>query len=175
MPACTRLFMVAQTPQEMVHLPRETIAELIYPVKFYENKARILQEVSQELLDRFDGTVPDSVDVLDSIKGVGRKTANLVVSLGFGKPAISVDTHVHRICNRLGYVATKTPDETEQVLRQKLPLPYWGMINRVMVRHGQEICRHTYPLCDVCPVNRYCQKVGVTPRQRERVREKLAP
>jgi endonuclease III len=161
MPACTRLFREADTPEEIIDMPKEKLVELIYPVKFYYHKADVLKEVSQELLERFDGQVPDEVEVLDTIKGVGRKTANLVVSLGYGKPAICVDTHVHRICNRLGYVKTRTPDETEQVLRQKLPLRYWNMINRVMVRHGQEICRPLTPLCPECPVNAYCQKVGV--------------
>ena len=164
MPACTRLFLVADTPQKMVALPRATIAELIAPVQFFGNKARIVQEVSQELLDRFQGIVPDQLDELISIKGVGRKTANLVLQLGFNQPAITVDTHVHRICNRLGYVQTKTPDETEKVLRQTLPKVYWNVINRVLVRHGQEICIAGRPRCDLCPVYDFCMRVGVIPR-----------
>jgi endonuclease-3 len=164
MPACTRLFLMAETPEQLVKLPRETIVALIAPVKFFRDKARIIQEVSQELLDRFNGVVPDDVETLDTMKEVGRKTANLVVSLGYGKPAICVDTHVHRICNRLGYVHTKTPDDTELALRAKLPPRFWHLINRVMVRHGQEICVAARPKCDICPVNAYCGKVGVVPR-----------
>lgn len=165
MPACTRLFLVADTPQQIVALPQETIASLIEPVQFFRNKARIIQEVSQDLLDRFEGRVPDTLDDLISIKGVGRKTANLVLQLGFNQPAITVDTHVHRICNRLGYVATRTPEETETELRKKLPKPYWNIINRVMVRHGQEICIAGRPRCDLCPVYHDCLRVDVTPRQ----------
>jgi endonuclease III len=161
MPACTRLFMAADTPEKILGLSHEKIAELIYPVKYYNNKARILHEVTRELLDRFGGRVPDTVEDLVTIKGVGRKTANLVVALGYNRPAISVDTHVHRITNRLGYVATKSPEQTEQMLRQKLPVRYWIMINRVMVRHGQAICRPQVPLCEICPVNAWCRKVGV--------------
>jgi endonuclease-3 len=165
MPACTRLFLVAATPEKIVAMPRETIESLIEPVQFFRNKARIIQEVSQDVLDRFDGQVPNNLEDLISIKGVGRKTANLVLQLGFNQPAITVDTHVHRICNRLGYLATRTPEETEVVLRKKLPKPYWNTINRVMVRHGQEICIAGRPRCDLCPVYDDCQRVGVIPRQ----------
>lgn len=161
MPSCSRLFREADTPKAMLELPEERLLALIYPVRFYENKVQILRHVCQTLLERFGGQVPDTLEALESIKGVGLKTANLVLSLGFGKPAIAVDTHVHRICNRLGYVSTKTPEKTEEILREKLPLPYWNMINRVMVRHGQEICRPIRPKCPVCPVNMYCMKVGV--------------
>jgi endonuclease-3 len=164
MPACTRLFLVADTPEKMLALPVETIAQLIEPVQFFDNKARIIQAVSQELRDRFGGNVPDSINDLDSIKGVGRKTANLVMQLGFNQPAIAVDTHVHRICNRLGYVTTRTPEETELELRRTLPPACWNIINRVMVRHGQEVCIAGRPRCDICPVYDYCQRVGVVPR-----------
>lgn len=164
MPACTRLFLVADTPEKMVALPTDTIAQLIEPVQFYRNKAQIIRRVSQELIERFNGQVPNELEALDSIKGVGRKTANLVLQLGFSQPAVCVDTHVHRICNRLGYVATKNPDETEAELRRKLPVPYWNIINRVMVRHGQELCVAGRPLCDLCPVYAYCQRVDVAPR-----------
>lgn len=165
MPACTRLFMVADTPQKLVALPPETVAELIEPVQFFRNKVEIIQRVSQELLERFGGQVPADFEQLESIKGVGPKTANLVLQLGFDIPAIAVDTHVHRICNRLGYVHTRTPEATEAALRETLPTRYWNMINRVMVRHGQEICIAGRPRCDLCPVYDYCQRVGVTPRQ----------
>jgi endonuclease-3 len=164
MPACTRLFMAADTPQKMLELPLETIRELIEPVQFYYGKAQTLQQVSRDLLERFNGQIPANFNDLISIKGVGPKTANLVLQIGFNQPAISVDTHVHRICNRLGYVLTKTPEETEQELRNKLPLEYWNIINRVMVRHGQEICIAGRPRCDLCPVYDYCLKVNVIPR-----------
>lgn len=165
MPACTRLFLAAATPHEMVALPREVITELIAPVQFYRAKAEIIQRVSQELLDRFGGLVPEDIDDLISIKGVGRKTANLVMQLGFDRPAIAVDTHVDRICNRLGYVQTRSPEETEAVLREILPQKYWNVINRVMVRHGQEICVAGHPKCDICPVFEQCLRVGVIPRK----------
>lgn len=173
MPACARLFLVADTPEKIAAMPIETIAQLIEPVQFFYNKARIIQEVSRELLERFDGKVPDNIDDLDSIKGVGRKTANLVMQLGFDRPAIAVDTHVHRICNRLGYVTTKTPEETEIELRNKLPMRYWNIINRVMVRHGQEICIAGRPRCDICPVYDYCNRVGVIPRSSREPKPKV--
>lgn len=165
MPACTRLFMVADTPQKLLALPPETIAELIEPVQFFRNKVAIIRQVSQEVLERFNGRVPADFEQLQSIKGVGPKTANLVLQLGFDIPAIAVDTHVHRICNRLGYVHTRTPEATEEALRQNLPKRYWNIINRVMVRHGQEICIAGRPRCDLCPVYDYCQRLGVTPRK----------
>jgi len=165
MPACARLFLVADTPQKLLDLDPQVLQNLIEPVSFYRGKVETLRHVCRDLLDRFGGQVPDSIEALESIKGVGRKTANLVMQLGFHQPAISVDTHVHRICNRLGYVSTRTPEQTEQVLRAILPLPYWNIINRVMVRHGQEICTAGRPACDICPVLAYCQQVGVTPRK----------
>jgi endonuclease-3 len=165
MPACTRLFMVANTPQELLALPPETIAELIAPVQFFRNKVEIIRRVSQELMDRFDGKVPADFELLQSIKGVGPKTANLVLQLGFDLPAIAVDTHVHRICNRLGYTHTRTPEATEAFLRTHLAVRYWNVINRVLVRHGQGICIAGHPRCDICPVTDYCHRVGVTPRK----------
>lgn len=155
-PAARRLFALASTPRALVELPRETIEKAIYPVLYYRNKARIVQEVSQDLLDRFDGQVPKEIEELVSIKGVGRKTANLVRVLGHGRPGICVDTHVHRITNRWGYVHTKTPDETEQVLRKKLPKPFWMDFNDLLVATGQIICRPISPKCSQCPVEAYC-------------------
>src|SRR5690606_29628638 len=136
MPASERLFALADTPQNMVKLSAETVAQAIFPVGFYKTKAQTIIDFSQKLLDDFNGQVPDTIEALLTLKGVGRKTANLVVGLGHGLPAICVDTHVHRICNRLGYIATQTPDETEAVLRAKLPLPYWNIINTMLVLHG---------------------------------------
>ena len=163
-PASERLFAVADTPEDMVKLDPETIEKLVFPCGFYKTKARSIIEFSQKLLDDFGGKTPDTIDELLTLKGVGRKTANLVVGLGHGLPAICVDTHVHRICNRLGYIATKTPEETEMVLRDKLPLPYWPVINTVMVLHGQQTCKPIGPRCDVCPVERHCRKIDVKPR-----------
>lgn len=163
-PASERLFAVADTPQKMVTLSPEVIEKLVFPIGFYKTKARTILEFSQKLLDDYDGRVPDTIDELLTLKGVGRKTANLVVGLGHGLPAICVDTHVHRICNRLGYVKTQTPEETENVLRAKLPQPYWLVINTVMVLHGQQICKPIGPRCDVCPVSDWCAKVNVKPR-----------
>lgn len=169
-PASQRLFAVADTPQKMVALSPETIEKLVFPVGFYKTKAQSIIDFSQKLLDEFGGNVPDTIDELLTLKGVGRKTANLVVGLGHGLPAICVDTHVHRICNRLGYIHTKTPEETEMVLREKLPAPYWSVINTVMVLHGQQTCKPIGPRCDVCPVSHWCQKIDVKPRAVKKAR-----
>lgn len=162
-PICDQLYRAADTPEKMLALPMDDLLKMIAPLQYCEQKARTLKEVSADILNRFNGKVPATVEALDTMKGVGRKTANFVVSVGYGKPAICVDTHVHRICNRLGYVRTATPDDTELELRKTLPERYWIMINRVMVRHGQEICRPLGPRCGICPVNAYCQKVDVVP------------
>lgn len=160
--AAERLFGLAQTPGRMVELPEAEIIKAIYPVGFYRNKAKTIHHICSELLNRFDAKVPDSIDELLTLKGIGRKTANLVVSLGYGKPGICVDTHVHRISNRLGYVSTKTPEETEIALRSKLPPPYWPDYNTLMVTFGRQICRPLSPFCSRCPVSRCCErrKVG---------------
>lgn len=164
MPASERLFAHADTPAKMVTMPVETVAELIYPVGFYKTKAQSIIDFSKKLLDDFDGEVPGSIEELLTLKGVGRKTANLVVGLGHQLPAICVDVHVHRICNRMGYIQTRTPDETEMKLREILPAPYWNVINTMMVLHGQQICRPIGPRCDICPVFAQCCKVDVKPR-----------
>jgi len=160
--ASFRLFRLAKTPQEMVRLSREKIRRVIYPVGFYKTKAKTVQNVSQELLDRFGGRVPDSLEELLSFKGVGRKTANLVVTLGFRKPGICVDTHVHRISNRLGLVQTKTPEKTEEALRRILPHEYWIEWNDLLVPFGQNLCKPISPLCSQCPIERCCPRIGVT-------------
>lgn len=160
-PASERLFAVADTPKTMLALTEETIEEAIYPVGFYRNKARQIIEICRNLVDRYDGIVPDEIDELLKLKGVGRKTANLVVTLGFGKPGICVDTHVHRICNRLGYVTTRTPEETEFALRRKLPTEYWLRINDLLVTYGQNLCRPISPHCSQCRLYRYCERRGV--------------
>jgi endonuclease-3 len=160
-----RLFAVADTPAAMLELSEERIAELIYPVGFYRTKARSIREICALLLERYGGRVPDDLDALLELPGVGRKTANLVMTAGFGLDAICVDVHVHRICNRWGYVQTRTPDETELVLRRVLPVPYWREINMLLVTLGQNICHPTSPRCSACPVASACARVGVT-RQR---------
>ncbi len=157
-----RLFAVADTPAALLALAEEEIAELIYPVGFYRTKARSIREVCALLLSEHGGAVPNDLEALLALPGVGRKTANLVLTMGFGAPGICVDTHVHRICNRWGYVATKTPEETELALRAKLPAEHWIAINGLLVTLGQNICHPTSPKCSVCPVAAYCARVGVT-------------
>ena len=157
-----RLFAAADTPATMLALDEARIAELIYPVGFYRTKARNIRQICAQLIARYGGQVPSDLDELLALPGVGRKTANLVLTAGYALPGICVDTHVHRICNRWGYVHTKTPDETELVLRAQLPAPYWIPINGLLVTLGQNICHPLSPRCSACPVATYCQRVGVT-------------
>ena len=161
-PAAERLFALAATPSAMLKLTTAQIERAIYPVGFYRTKARIILQLCRDLLDRFDGRVPDDIDTLVSLKGVGRKTANLVVTIGYGKPGICVDTHVHRISNRLGYVKTRTPEATEMALRAKLPPRYWIGYNDLLVTFGQNVCTPISPRCSTCPVRELCRRVGVT-------------
>jgi endonuclease-3 len=160
-PAAKRLFALADTPEKMVALSPETIEAAIYPVGFYRTKALTILNVCGTLLDNYGGVVPDDLDELLKLKGVGRKTANLVVTLGFGKPGICVDTHVHRICNRWGYVETRTPEETECALRQKLPRRYWLVINDLLVTFGQNHCAPVSPRCSTCMIAHLCDRRGV--------------
>lgn len=160
--ASKRLFEKAETPEEILSLGKDTVRELIYPVGFYKRKAENIIDICKKLVREYDSRVPDELDELLEFKGVGRKTANLVITLGYRKPGICVDTHVHRICNRLGYVSTRDPDETERELRKKLPEKYWIDINYLLVAFGQHLCRPVSPVCSVCPVERYCMKNGVT-------------
>jgi endonuclease-3 len=146
----------------MLRLTPEQIEQAIYPVGFYRTKARTLLDISRILVDEYGGRVPDDIDTLLTLPGVGRKTANLVVTAGYGKPGICVDTHVHRITNRWGYVSTRSPDETEMALRAKLPPEYWLEINTLLVALGQNICHPTSPRCSICPVQTWCDRVGVT-------------
>ena len=156
-----RLFAVADTPAALMALGEEHIAELIYPVGFYRMKARSIIQICRILLEAYGGEVPADLDQLLALPGVGRKTANLVLGAGFGLPAICVDIHVHRICNRWGYVQTRDPDATEMVLRGQLPAGYWLSINRLLVTLGQQICHPTSPRCSQCPVAPFCWRVGV--------------
>ncbi len=157
-----RLFELANTPEKMIRLRQKEIERAIQGVAFGETKAKQILELSHILLDKYQGRVSDDLDELDALPGVGRKIANLVVTQAFGKLGICVDTHVHRITNRWGYVRTKTPDETELALREKLPREYWIEINALLVALGQNICHATSPRCSICPVRAYCDRVGVT-------------
>ena len=163
--ASHRLFTVADTPQAMVKLSAKKIEKLIYPVGFYKTKARQIREICQTIIDQYGGRVPDEIDELLKFKGVGRKTANLVVTLGYNKPGICVDTHVHRISNRWGYIKTATPEKTEIALRAKLPKRYWIEYNNLLVNFGQHLCRPISPLCSECPVKKYCPQLGVGVRR----------
>src|SRR5262245_221564 len=160
-PAARRLFALADTPQKMLTLTPAQIEHAIYPVGFYKTKASTVLEIARILCEEYGCRVPAEIDKLLTLKGVGRKTANLVVTQGFQKPGICVDTHVHRISNRWGYVQTKSPEETEMALRAKLPQRYWIEINDLLVAMGQTICHPTSPKCSLCPIERYCAKVGV--------------
>ena len=159
--ASKRLFALGDTPEKMLRLSEQKIAKTIYPVGFYNTKAKVIREICRTLNRDYGGKVPDEIDELLKLKGVGRKTANLVVTLGYHKPGICVDTHVHRISNRWGYVKTKDPKETEFALRAKLPKQYWIEYNDLLVSFGQHLCHPISPKCSQCPVEKYCDKVGV--------------
>ena len=160
-----RLFAIAETPAQMAALDEHHIAELIYPVGFYRNKARDIKAICTILITKYNGNVPTTMDELLALPGVGRKTANLVLAIGHNIPAICVDIHVHRICNRWGYLDTKTPEETEMALRRDLPESAWIAINGLLVTLGQQICHPVSPRCSQCPVADVCARRGVT-RQR---------
>ena len=159
--AVGRLLARATHPQEVVAIPASELEKIIYPVGFYRNKARVLREVSQTIIDSYKGNVPDSIDELLKLKGVGRKTANIVLTEGFQQPGIAVDTHVHRISNRFGAVHTKMPDQTEKALRELLPMKYWIRYNALLVTHGRRTCAPISPFCSRCAVVQYCGRVGV--------------
>ena len=158
-PATLRMLELADNPHDMKLVNVKDLTKAIYPVGFYENKAKQIIELSRQIDEDLDGKVPDEIEDLCKFKGVGRKTANLVLSRGFNKPAICVDVHVHRIFNRLGYVKTKTPEETEFALREKLPVKHWIDINTLMVTHGQNICKPIKPNCSACPIFEFCAKI----------------
>ena len=160
-PAALRLFALATTPHAMAALRPQDIERAIYPVGFYRTKARAILDICRTLMDRYGGHVPADLDELLTLKGVGRKTANLVVTQGFGKPGICVDVHVHRISNRWGYVRTKDPHATEAALRRKLPPAYWRAYNDLLVAFGQTICQPTSPWCSRCVVSEYCARRGL--------------
>ena len=159
--AMDRLIKKVQTPEDILDLPTEELEKIIYPVGFYRNKAKILKNVSRIILERYGGKVPDSLDELLTINGVGRKTANLVVTEAYGKPGICVDTHVHRISNRLGIVSTKNPHNTEEELRKVLPQKYWIIYNTLLVAFGRRTCHPVSPRCSHCPISHICKQIGV--------------
>lgn len=159
--ASRRLFALASGPAAFVKLPLRKIEREIYPVGFYRTKSRQIQAMCKRILNVYGGRVPDSIDELLTLPGVGRKTANLVVTVGYGRPGICVDIHVHRINNRWGYIRTKTPDQTEQALYRKLPRKYWITYNDLLVPFGQNICQPVSPYCSRCKLMKYCDRVGV--------------
>ena len=160
--ASKRLYELADTPVKMLELSPEIIEKAIYPAGFYKNKAKTIINISKLLITKYNGIVPDDIDELLTMKGVGRKTANLVVTMGYGKEGICVDTHVHRISNRLGYVTTKNPIETEFALREKLPKQFWIEYNDLLVTYGQNVCVPILPHCSQCSIHNYCKRIGVT-------------
>lgn len=165
--AAKRLFKQAANPKALAGMSIEQLERVIYPVGFYRNKAKYLHELPTVLTEKFDGLVPDTIDALLKLPGVGRKTANLVVAVAFGRPAICVDTHVHRIMNIWGYVDTQTPLQTEMALREKLPEPYWVRINSLLVAFGQGTCKPRRPHCDRCLLADVCPQIGVVPRKKQ--------
>jgi len=159
--ASERLFKLAPDIKALSKLSEKKIEKAIYPVGFYKVKAGRIRELCRVIINNYDSKVPDDLDELLKLKGVGRKTANLVLTLGYRKPGICVDTHVHRITNRWGYVQTRTPEQTEFALRKKLPPAYWLEINGLLVAFGQNICRPLSPLCSQCDIEKFCGKSGV--------------
>lgn len=157
-PCSMRMLELGKTPEEISKLSPDVLAKAIYPVGFYQNKAEQIIALSKELVEKYNSKVPDEIEQLIKFKGVGRKTANLVLTKGFNKPAICVDVHVHRISNRLGYVETKNPEETEFALRAKLPKKYWIDFNTLLVTHGQNVCKPQKPDCANCSIEKYCKK-----------------
>ena len=159
--ASQRLFSLADNPAEMSELSVKEIERVIYPVGFYRTKARNIKEICHTLINDYDSKVPDEIDELLKLKGVGRKTANLVVTIGYDKDGICVDTHVHRISNRWKYIKTKTPEESEMALRKKLPRRYWKIYNDLLVTFGQNLCKPISPLCSQCNLTKFCNRIGV--------------
>ena len=159
--ASQRLFSLASSPGDMLKIPVGRIEQTIFPVGFYRTKARNIIEICRALTEHYDSIVPDSIDELLKLKGVGRKTANLVVTVGYDKDGICVDTHVHRISNRWCYIKTKTPEKTEEALREKLPLKYWKIYNDLLVTFGQNLCKPVSPLCSQCKIAMYCDRIDV--------------
>jgi len=159
--ASKRLFSIAKSPEEVLRLSKEEIEKAIYPVGFYRKKAETIYEISRRLVEEYNSSVPDMIDELLKFKGVGRKTANIVITHAYQKPGIAVDTHVHRISNRLGLVSTKNPEKTEFALKKVIPEEYWISLNSLFVIHGQTICTPLSPKCSKCVIRAYCKRVGI--------------
>lgn len=157
-PATLRMFELGKTPLKIAQTESKVLEKAIYPVGFYSNKAKQIINLSKVLVENYNSVVPDTIEGLLKFKGVGRKTANLVLARGFKKPAICVDIHVHRILNRIGYINTRNPEETEFALRNKVPESLWIDINTIFVTLGQNICKPQKPICKACPILNYCQK-----------------
>lgn len=164
---CKRLFSLVSNFDDLDKLSLKELEKLIYPIGFYKNKAKFLKQLPKVINEKFNGKIPSEIDELIKLPGVGRKTANLVRSTAFTLPAICVDVHVHRISNRLGYVSTKTPFETEMALREKLPLKYWIGWNKYLVSFGQNLCKPINPRCEICPINQYCNRIGVKEKNKK--------
>jgi endonuclease-3 len=160
--ASKRLFAVADTPKKVLKIPDKKLQELIYSSGHYKKKAKTLKHASKVLLEKHRGIVPDTREELLKIKGIGPKTANIVLAFAYGKPVLPIDTHCHRIPNRLGWIKTKTPEQTEKELEKILPKKYWSEFNAIFVLFGQKICQPISPHCSKCPVREYCPKIGVT-------------
>ena len=159
--ASSRLFKITDNPAKMLKIKDRIMEKTIYPVGFYRTKTRNIKSICRILVDKYKSRVPDEIDELLKLKGVGRKTANLVVTLGYNKLGICVDTHVHRISNRLGYISTTTPEKTEFALRKRLPQKHWIIYNDLLVTFGQNLCKPISPVCSICPIYNYCNRVGV--------------
>lgn len=168
--ASKRLFDLAKNPEGMVQLPPKVIEKAIYPVGFYRTKARTIRNICKILLNEHEGRVPETIEGLLALPGVGRKTANIVQVYGFQNPGLPIDTHCHRIPNRIGWIRTKTPDETERVLRERLPRKYWMIFNDLFVQFGQNVCKPIGPRCPACVIEKYCAKVGVLGKRKVRLK-----
>ena len=159
--ASKKLFKILKRPKDAYNLTPQDIEDAIYPAGFYQRKSKQIRDICIKLVEEFDSKVPNEIDTLLTFKGIGRKTANLVLTEGFQIPAMCVDTHVHRISNRIGYIKTNTPNLSEIALRYKLPLKYWNQYNTVLVAFGQQICKPISPWCSLCPIEKYCSKINV--------------
>jgi len=155
------LFKIAKTPEEMLKIPEKELKKIIFKSGHYNRKAEAIYSVSKELIERFNSQVPKTREELESIKYIGPKTANIVLAFSFNKPVIPVDTHVNRIPNRIGWIKTKTPEQSELALMEIIPKQYWSDFNGIFVLFGKKVCLPVSPLCSTCPINKYCKRVGV--------------
>ena len=164
-PTSQKLFKIAKTPKQIAEMPLAKLKKTIKPVNYYKTKAERIKKIAQQIVKEYNNKVPDEFEELMKFKGVGRKTANIVITYGYGKDGLAVDTHVHRISNRLGWVKTKTPEKTEFALKRIVPKKYWYWVNELLVRHGQNTCTPISPFCSRCHVDKYCPKIGVEKRR----------